>query len=180
MSRSRRRAERPELSLPRSCRSRATSKAREETAGHPLGIYEFQTGALRERPQLLLRHSVRITRKLGDCKQASGPQHARDRGETRLRIGDFAEHGHQERNVERAGAKGQRDGIRLGVACVSDAGPAQAASCLLEHFDLDVYELEPPVGNGSSHIDAEETWPWPHLQDTGCSSEMKVADQRLR
>jgi hypothetical protein len=52
-----------------SCRAlncRLTSKPHEETAGHPQRIYEFQTGPLRERPQLLLRNSVRITRKLDD------------------------------------------------------------------------------------------------------------------
>src|SRR4029450_8212866 len=50
-----------------SCRAlgfRLTSKRREETAGHPQGVYELQTGPLRESPHLLLRNSVRITWKL--------------------------------------------------------------------------------------------------------------------
>jgi|SRR6266542_3545818 len=100
----------------------------------------------------------------------------RNRGQTRFRIGDFAEHGHEESHIERARTKGQCDGVRPSVACVSDVGSAQALSRLLEHFELDVDEFKSPAGNGSSHIDAEETWPRSHLQDTRCAGEMKVAD----
>ena len=42
------------------------------------------------------------------------------------------------------------------------------------------YKFKAPLGNGLSHIDTEEAWPWSHFQDAGCASEMKVADQLLR
>jgi hypothetical protein len=40
---------------------------------------------------------------------------------------------------------------------MSYAGSVQAASSRLKHLELEVYEFEPPVRNGSSDIDAEET-----------------------
>ena len=142
------------------------SKAREETASQPLGIAEFQTGALRQRPQLFLRQRVRITLKLGDDQQTSRLEYVRDRGETRPGIGDLAEHGDQESDVERAGPKRQPDGRRMRVAGVARAGSAQAASSLLEHFELDVDEFKSSLRDGSSHIDAEKTRAWSHLEDT--------------
>jgi len=78
--------------------------------------------------------------------------------------------------IERVRTERQHDGIRLSVAGVTYTGPAQATSGLLEHFELDVHEFESTLGYGSSHIDAEETWPRPHLQNAGRAREMKVAD----
>jgi hypothetical protein len=51
-------------------------------------------------------------------------------GSKGLRMGDFTQHGYEERDVESARTKGQRDCIRPSVACVVDAGSAQAASSL--------------------------------------------------
>ena len=117
----------PSGELLRSCRARAlrrTSEARQHDAGHSHGLCEFQAGALGKSSELLLRKSVRITRKLGDRKQASGSQRIRDRYQTRLGLGDFAEYRHEESNVKSARTKRECDGIRLSVAGVSVAGAA--------------------------------------------------------
>ena len=74
---------------------------------------------MRERSQLLLGQSVRITWQLGDGKQPAWSQRISDICQTPLGISHVAEDSHEERNIEGAGTKRQLDGIRVNVPTFS-------------------------------------------------------------
>ena len=134
---------------------------------------------MRERSQLLLGQSVRITWQLGDGKQPAWSQRISDRCQTPLGISHLAEDSHEERNIEGAGTKRQLDGIRVNVPDVFETGPAETSSSLQKHFHLNVDQFKSPVGNGLRHLDAEETRSWSDLQHARRSGEIQAGDESL-
>jgi len=92
---------------------------------------------------------------LGDRQQSAWTNDAVQCGETLLRLGNLAEHGHQERHVEPRGRQPQRARVSLRVPDdLRQPGGFDLPPRLLEHLRLQIEKLEVPAWEASRHFDA--------------------------